>query len=91
VTPIRFQVTSLLMPSPPNGKRVMRPSRWGNPFPITDQEDAATVGAKFRQHLAENPEVVALGRRQLRWFGLGCISPLEAPCHADVWLKVVNS
>ncbi len=89
--PRRFHVTSFRMPNPPNSKRVMRPSRFGNPFPITEQEDAATVVSRFAQHLEQHPELVELGRRELRGFDLGCICPLDAPCHADVWLEVVNT
>jgi hypothetical protein len=88
--PKRFQVTSLLMPNPPNGKRVMRPSRWGNPFTIETEGSSATAVARFRQHLALNPELVALGRRELRGFDLGCTCSLDAPCHADAWLELVN-
>jgi hypothetical protein len=85
----RFHVTSFRMPNPPNGKRVMRPSRWGNPFTIEAEGSAAAAVAKFRHHLAAQPELVELARRELRGFDLGCTCPLDAPCHADVWLELV--
>ena len=88
--PQRFQVTTLLMKNPPNGKRVMRPSRWGNPFTIKAEGSAAAAVARFRQHLTDHPELVELGRRELRGFDLGCTCPLGEPCHADVWLDAVN-
>jgi hypothetical protein len=58
--PRRLQVTSPLIPNPPDAKRVMRPSRWGNPFPVGSPgvPDNATAVARFRQHLAERPELV---------------------------------
>jgi hypothetical protein len=63
--PGRFPVTSLTMPNPPNWKRVMRtkPDRWGTPFPVgaPGVPDRATAVARFRQHLAERPELVELG------------------------------
>jgi hypothetical protein len=89
--PKRFQVTSRFMPNPPNAKRVMRPSRWGNPFPIEAEGSAAAAVARFRQHLAEHPELVELGRRELRGFDLGCTCSIGEPCHADVWLELLNS
>lgn len=89
--PMRFQVTSRLMPNPPNGKRVMRPSRWGNPFTIEAVGSAAAAVASFRQNLADHPELVELGRRELRGFDLGCTCPLGEPCHADVWLEIANT
>jgi hypothetical protein len=88
--PKRFQVTSYRMPNPPNGKRVMRPSRWGNPFTIEAAGSAAAAVARFHQHLAEHPELVALGRRELRGFDLGCSCPLGETCHGDVWLAIAN-
>jgi hypothetical protein len=89
--PNRFHVTSLLMPNPPNAKRVMRPSRWGNPFTIEAEGSAAGAVARFRQHLAEHPELVELARSELRGFDLGCTCPLWEPCHADIWLELSNS
>lgn len=89
--PKQFRVTSRLMPNPPNAKRVMRPRRWGNPFTIETTGSAATVVARFREHLAEHPELMELGRRELRGFDLGCTCPLGEPCHADGWVEVLNS
>ncbi len=88
--PARFHVATLLMPNPPNGKRVMRPSRWGNPFTVKAEGTAAAAVDRFRKHLAEHPELVELGRRELRGFDLGCTCALGEPCHAEVWLELVN-
>jgi hypothetical protein len=82
MSPKRFQVTSYRTPNPPNGKRVIRRSRWGNPTPIEEAGSAAAAVPRFREHLAEHPELVALGRRELRGFDLGCTCPLGEPCHA---------
>lgn len=89
--PKRFQLANLLTPNPPNGKRVTRPSRWGNPFRIGHEAaDAAEAVAMFRDHLQQQPELVERAQRELRGFDLGCTCPLDQPCHADVWLEVVN-
>jgi hypothetical protein len=91
--PKRFHMTSFLMKNPPNGKRVIRGSRWGNPHEVGSPgvPDNATAVALFRQHLQDHPELVALGRRELQGFDLGCICQLDQPCHADVWLEAVNT
>jgi len=90
-SPQRFQVETLLMPNPPNGKRVTRPSRWGNPYRVGHEAaDAAEAVALFRHHLQQHPAMVELARRELAGFHLGCTCPLDQPCHADVWLEVAN-
>jgi hypothetical protein len=47
--------------------------------------------ARFKQHLAGNPELVELGRSELRGFDLGCHCLLDQPGHADVWLEIANT
>jgi hypothetical protein len=80
------------MPNPPNGRRVTRPSRWGNPFRVgVEAADASEAVAMFREHLQQHPALVALARRELAGFDLGCTCPLDQPCHADVWLQVLAS
>jgi hypothetical protein len=84
-------VANLLQANPPNGKRVTRPSRWGNPYRIgIEAATAAEAVALFRDHLGQHPELVELARRELRGFDLGCTCRLDQPCHADVWLQLVN-
>jgi len=88
----RFHVTNFRMSNPPNGRRVTRPSRWGNPFRVgVEAADAAEAVAMFREHLQQHPELIALARRELAGFDLGCTCPLDQPCHADVWLEVLAS
>jgi hypothetical protein len=91
MAPQRFRIANYLDPNPPNGKRVTRPSRWGNPFRIGHEAaDAAEAVALFRKHLQQHPALVELAGRELRGFDLGCTCPLDQPCHADVWLEVAN-
>ena len=90
-TPKRFRIANYLDPNPPNGKRVTRPSRWGNTFRVgIEAETAHDAVVMFRHHLQQHPALVELAQRELRGFHLGCTCPLDQPCHADVWLKVVN-
>jgi hypothetical protein len=90
-SPNRYRVESLLMPNPPNGKRVIRPSRWGNPFRVgIEAQTAHDAVAMFREHLKDQPDLVAKAQRELRGFNLGCTCHLDQPCHADVWLELAN-
>lgn len=88
----RYQVKGFRMTNPPNGRRVTRPSRWGNPFRIgIEAADATQAVVMFRDHLQRHPELVEMARRELAGFDLGCTCPLDQPCHADVWLEVLGS
>jgi len=93
MAPQRFYMANYLTPNPPNGKRVTRGrrSRWGNPFRVGHEAaDAAEAVALFREHLQQHPALLELASRELRGFDLGCTCPLDQPCHADVWLELVN-
>ena len=90
-SPCRFHIANYLQPNPPNSKRVTRPSRWGNPYRVGKEAvDAAEAVALFRDYIQRNPSMVELAKRELAGFNLGCTCPLDKPCHADVWLEVVN-
>jgi hypothetical protein len=91
MAPQRFRIANYMDPNPPNGKRVTRPSRWGNPFRIGHEAaDAAQAVELFREHLQQHPALVELASRELRGFDLGCTCPLDQPCHADVWIELIN-
>jgi hypothetical protein len=90
--PRRIQLTNWFMPSPPNSRRVTRPSKFGNPFPVRDKTPTghAAVVAQYRQYLRDNPALVEIIKRELRGFDLICSCRLDWPCHADVLLEVAN-
>lgn len=86
---------------PPGTVYVGRPSKWGNPFrahdgacdhPDCDGHAPATaadaVSAFWRW---VTPEYGERARRELRGKDLACWCPLDAPCHADVLLKLANT
>ena len=70
---------------------VARPTKWGNPFPISETVSREKAVAAFEKHLARMP-----ARKRdallapLRGKDLGCWCPLDVPCHADVLLKWAN-
>jgi hypothetical protein len=89
--PIRIQQRRLKGWRKPVGAvSVARPGRWGNPFPV-QQGDHATAVRLFEQYLETQPELVAAAKSLLKGKDLMCFCPLEKPCHADVWLKIVNA
>jgi hypothetical protein len=87
---------------PPNTVVVSRPSKWGNPFCVSDVLDfydgvAAMAHAdcvrSFCQMLKEGktpPFALANIREELRGKNLACWCKSGMPCHADVLLRVAN-
>jgi hypothetical protein len=73
---------------------VSRPSRWGNPYPLTapTPEERTRVVARYRRDLEAGQLAVTADdvRRELAGRDLCCWCPLDDPCHADVLLEVAN-
>ena len=76
--------------TPPGTVYVGRPTKFGNP--IVSQMVGGRRGAveMFRHYLQLNPDLERQGRAELAGKNLSCWCPLDEPCHADVWLEVVN-
>ena len=72
---------------------VARPSRWGNPFPVSQWRAAPDAVAMFRRALREGelPYSVTKVRTELRGKNLACWCKPGAPCHADVLLELANT
>lgn len=68
---------------------VGRPTRFGNPYPVAEHGRAAAVEL-YRAHLAQNPDLIAAARTELRGKPLACWCPLTVPCHADVLIEIAN-
>ena len=77
---------------PPGTVSVASPTRWANPFrpAVRTPEANALAVQKFIAYLDVNPELVADAREQLRGLDLACWCRPDLPCHADVWLDLVN-
>jgi len=76
---------------PPNTVYVGRPSKWGNPFPVTSVTHLDDSLLFFRQWLedkiAQNPKFLD----PLRGKDLACWCPLGKPCHADILLEFLEA
>ena len=74
---------------PPDAIYVGRPTRWGNPFAVSEH-GAAEACRLFERYVLERPELAAAALRELAGRRLACWCPLDQPCHADVWLRLVS-
>lgn len=70
---------------PENAVYVGRPTKWGNPFYVDQDMDAAEAVVAFEDLVAP-----ALPVHELRGKDLVCWCRYSEPCHADVLLKLAN-
>jgi hypothetical protein len=82
---------------PPNAVYVGRPTRWGNPFKVSDVTSLnqnwkqAEAVERFREWLSSQDGLQAAVRKELAGKDLACWCRLDLPCHADVLLEVANA
>jgi hypothetical protein len=76
---------------PPDVVVVTRPTKWGNPHPLTLGREEAV--RRYRDDLLAGRLRVGVDdvQRELRGRDLACYCPLDGPCHADVLLEIANS
>lgn len=72
-------------------KAVTRNTVFGNPFRVgVDCSSRAEAVTLFEAWIKDQAELVALAKVRLKGRDLACACPLDEPCHADVWLRLVN-
>jgi hypothetical protein len=79
---------------PANTVIVARPSRWGNPFIVTESHPVERAVADYERWLVTDPKgmgVLQAAKVELRGKNLGCWCKPGTPCHGDVLLKLVNA
>lgn len=68
-----------------------RPSKWGNPFNLTDPNNRLErfeVIRKYREWILTQPKLLAdLGELEGKTLGCWCA---PKPCHGDVLIELVN-
>lgn len=72
---------------------VARPSRWGNPFVVSEGRPAEIVVAEYDRAIrnrADGVPTIEAIQSALRGKNLGCWCALDRPCHADVLLRIAN-
>ena len=66
-----------------------RPTKWGNPFVLTNERDRDAVVDQYRKWLMTKPELIAAARKELNGKILGCWCAPRS-CHGDVLAKVAE-
>jgi len=69
---------------------VVRPSKWGNPFPFDDVQTRADAVEKYRKWICRQIASGQLDPNELRGKQLACWCPLDQPCHADELARLAN-
>ena len=69
---------------------VTRPTKWGNPHPLSLGREEAV--RRYRDDLVAGrlPVTVEDVRRELRGRDLACYCRPDESCHADVLMKIAN-
>lgn len=65
-----------------------RGSKWGNPYPITANQDRKTVIQAYKKYLLNSPELLK-DLHELKGKTLGCFCKPK-PCHGDVLIELIN-
>lgn len=75
---------------PPNTVYVGRPTKWGNPYKVTSEEqrvEAIRMYERYVQNeLIDNPHFLD----ELKGKDLACWCPLKKACHVDVLLAILE-
>lgn len=66
-----------------------RPSKWGNPFTMSEYGTRELVVAKYREWLLSQPDLIETAKRELAGKDLVCFCAPKA-CHGDVLIEVAN-
>lgn len=74
---------------PKDAVYIGRPTIWGNPFQMTGPDTRGNVVAEYEKWLMNQPDLVAMVRKQLRGMNLVCFCAPKA-CHGDILLKIAN-
>jgi hypothetical protein len=81
---------------PKNTIYVGRPTKYGNPYKITENSLAGRLSslARYEDRLRDmrvyRPELFQTIFKDLKGKNLACWCPLSQPCHADILLELVN-
>jgi hypothetical protein len=75
----------------PNGAvYIGRPSKWGNPFPISGENTRDNSVDKYREMVENSPQFIDEVRRELRGKDLVCFCAPKR-CHGDILLQIANN
>lgn len=78
---------------PADAVYVGRPTKWGNPFRVSDGLSQTEVVERYRHWIAEDAawqNELRGALSELRGKDLICWCRLRQPCHADVLIEMAN-
>lgn len=75
---------------PENTVKVARPGKWGNPYRVGIDGDAAQCVGLFLRLCESRPEYQEAARAELAGKNLACFCKQGSTCHADVLLQIAN-
>ena len=75
---------------PKDAVYIGRPSKWGNPFTMSEYGKREWVIEKYREWILSQPKLIEDARRELVGKDLVCYCAPQA-CHGDVLLELANS
>jgi len=80
---------------PKNAKYVGRPSKYSNPYKMTDglarQEAVDRFNWWIKEKIEQDPEYLKELQADLRGKNLACWCPIGQPCHANILLWIANT
>jgi len=77
-------------PLPPNTKSVMRPTKYGNPFKVSDferEESLRLFDLYLDRCLLSDPHFLD----PLKGYDLACACKQDEPCHGDILLARIKT
>lgn len=75
---------------PPNTVYVGRPTKFGNPFPLGVFLSPQQAMDSYQEYVDKFPQIEAAAKLELRGKDLACFCREDAPCHADILLRLAN-
>jgi hypothetical protein len=87
--PKRIKRNGFFAKLPDNTKLVARPTRWANPFPVSEhgREKALKL---YREYLEDKIQKGELNPAELKGYDLACYCAPGEECHADILLELAN-
>ena len=76
--------------APENCVYVGRPTKWGNPYKVTKEEERNLALIYYREWLENMLKTYPYFLDELKGKDLMCWCPLTKPCHADILLEYLN-
>lgn len=75
---------------PKDAVYIGRPSKWGNPFPMSTYASREEVILRYKEYLYGNTKLLNEIKQELKGKDLVCFCSPK-PCHGDILLEIANA